>query len=59
MVATHWEPPKKKKAVKPLAPEMAIRHKRALQRLLDDGDISEAEFDARWAKTLEPVKAGV
>jgi membrane peptidoglycan carboxypeptidase len=58
MIATHWEPPKKK-AIKPLAPEMAIRRKNALNRMLEDGDISKAEFDALWAKTLERLKAGV
>jgi len=59
MIATHWEPPKKKKVVKPLNAEMAVRHKRALRQLLDDGDISKQEFDALWAKTLARVKAGV
>jgi hypothetical protein len=59
MIATHWERPKKKKAIKPLSVEMAVRHKGALQRLLDDGDISKAECDALWAKTFERVKAGV
>jgi hypothetical protein len=59
MIATHWEPPKKKKAIKPLSVEMAVRHKRALRQLLEDGDITKAEFDALWAKTLERVKAGV
>jgi hypothetical protein len=38
---------------------MAVRHRRALRQLLDDGGITEAEFDALWAKTLERVKAGV
>jgi hypothetical protein len=33
------DPPKPQKQVKPLNAEMAVRHKRALQRLLDDGDI--------------------
>jgi len=59
MIATHWEPPKKIPKIKPLAPEMAIRHKNALNRMLNDGDITKAEFDALWAKTLERVKAGV
>jgi hypothetical protein len=59
MIATPWEPPKKKKPVKSLCAEMAVRHKRALRQLLDDGDISKAEFDALWAKTLARVKAGV
>lgn len=49
----------KKKRIKPLNCEMAVRHKRALRQLLDDGDISKAELDALWAKTLERVKAGV
>jgi hypothetical protein len=38
---------------------MATRHKNALNRMLNDGDITKAEFDALWAKTLERVKAGV
>jgi hypothetical protein len=58
-IATHWERPKPKPKVKPLNVEMAVRHKRALQRLLDDGDISKAEYDALWAKILARVKAGV
>ena len=59
MIATPWERPKPKPKIKPLNPEMAVRHKRALRRLLDDGDISKADFDALWAKTLARVKAGV
>ena len=59
MVATPYEPPKKKKTIKPLNCEMAVRHKRALQRLLDEGDITEAEYDALWSKTIVRVKAGV
>jgi acetyl-CoA carboxylase carboxyltransferase component len=59
MVVTPYEPPKKKKAIKPLNVEMAYRHKRCLQKLLDEGDISQTEFDALWAKTLARVKAGV
>jgi hypothetical protein len=59
MVVTSYDPLKKKKLVKPLNCEMAVRHKRALKALLDDGDISKAEYDALWAKTLERVKAGV
>ena len=51
--------PKKKKTIKLLNCEMALHHKRALQRLLDEGDIDEAEFDALWEKTLDRVKAGV
>jgi hypothetical protein len=58
MIATHWEPPKKK-AIKPLSAERAVRHKRALQHMLKHGDITKAEFDALWAKTLERLKAGV
>jgi hypothetical protein len=49
----------KEPKIKPLNVEMAVRHKRALRQLLDDGDIAKAEFDALWAKTLERVKAGV
>jgi hypothetical protein len=59
MLVERYEPPKKKKAIKPLNSEMAVRHRRALRQLLDDGGITEAEFDALWAKTLERVKAGV
>jgi hypothetical protein len=59
MLVEKYEPPKKKKPIKPLNCEMALRHKRALQRLLDEGDIDEAEFDALWEKTLDRVKAGV
>jgi hypothetical protein len=59
MVISHYEPPKKKNAIKPLNSEMAVRHRRPLRQLLDDGDITKAEFDALWAKTLERVKAGV
>jgi hypothetical protein len=59
MIATHWERPKPKPKIKPLNAEMAVRHKRALQRMLDDGDITKAEFDTLWGKTLERVKAGV
>lgn len=58
MIATPWEPPKEKKAIKPLNCEMASRHKRALQRLLEEGDITQVEYDALWAKTLARVKAG-
>jgi hypothetical protein len=58
MVVTPCDRTKKPK-IKPLCSEMAVRHKRALQRLLDDGDISKAQYDALWAKTLERVKAGV
>jgi hypothetical protein len=54
-----YDPQAPKTKSKPLNCEMAIRHKRALQRLLEDGDITKAEFDALWAKTLERVKAGV
>jgi len=59
MLVEKYDPPEPKKKVKPLNAEMAVRHKRALQRLLDDGDISKAEFDALRAETLERVKAGV
>ena len=59
MIATPWERPKPKPKIKPLAPEMAIRHKNALNRMLNDGDITKAESDALWAKTLERLKAGV
>lgn len=59
MLVEKYDPPKKKKAIKPLNPEMGIRTKNALERLLKDGDISKAEFDALWGKTLERVKAGV
>jgi len=58
MVVTPCDRTKKPK-IKPLNCEMALRHKRALQRLLDEGDIDEAEFDALWEKTLDRVKAGV
>ena len=56
MVVEKYDPPKPK--IKPLSVE-AVRHKRALRQLLDDGDITKAEFDALWAKPLERVKAGV
>lgn len=56
MVVEKYDPPKPK--IKPLSVE-AVRHKRALRQLLDDGDITKAEFDALWAKPLEGVKAGV
>jgi hypothetical protein len=46
MVVEKYEPPKKKTPVKSLCAEIAVRHKRAVQRLLDEGDIDEAEFDA-------------
>ncbi len=59
MIATPWERPKPKPKIKTLAPEMAIRHKNALNRMLNDGDITKAEFEALWEKTLERVKAGV
>jgi membrane peptidoglycan carboxypeptidase len=59
MIATHWERPKPKPKIKPLNPEMGRRTKLALERMLQDGDISKAEFDALWAKTLARVKAGV
>jgi hypothetical protein len=59
MVVEKYDPPQKKKAIKPLCGEMAVRHKRAHQRLLDEGDIDQAKFNALWAKTLERVKAGV
>lgn len=29
MVISHYEPPKKKKAIKPLNSKMAVRHRRA------------------------------
>jgi hypothetical protein len=59
MIATPWERPKPRLKIKPLDAEMAIRHQSALKRLLADGDISKAEFDALWAKALARVKAGV
>jgi len=59
MLVEKYDPPAPKKKIKPLNSEMAIRHKRALQRLLEDGDITKAEYNALWAKTLERVKAGV
>jgi membrane peptidoglycan carboxypeptidase len=59
MVVEKYEPPKKKEAIKPLNPEMGRRTKLALERMLNDGDITKAEFDALWAKTLARVKAGV
>jgi hypothetical protein len=58
-MVSKYDPPRPRKTINPLNVEMAVRHKRALQRLLGDGDISKAEFDALWAKTLERVKAGV
>jgi hypothetical protein len=59
IIVTPWERPKPKLKIKPLNVEMAVRHKRGLRQLLDDGDISNAEYDALWAKTLARVKAGV
>jgi membrane peptidoglycan carboxypeptidase len=59
MTVTKYDPPAKKKKIKPLCGEMAVRHKRVLQRLLDDGDITKAEYESLWAKTLERVKAGI
>jgi hypothetical protein len=59
MVVSKYDPPEPKKKIKPLCSEMALRKKRALRQLLDDGDIINAEFDALWAKTRERVKAGV
>jgi len=59
MIVTPWERPKPKPKIKPLNVETAVRHKRALRQLLDDGDITKAEFDALWEKTLERVMAGV
>jgi hypothetical protein len=59
IVAYEYEPPKPKKKVKPLNCEMALRHKRALEKLLDEGDITQIEYDALWAKTLARMKAAV
>jgi hypothetical protein len=42
MIVTPYNPPEKKKAIKPLCAEMAVRHKRALRQLLDDGDLTKA-----------------
>lgn len=63
IVATPYEPGfrEKKKPVKmkPLNAEMGVRQKRALQHLLDDGDITQEEFDTGWAKIVARVKAGL
>jgi hypothetical protein len=59
MTVERYTPPKLKPKIKPLNPEMGIRTKNALLRLLKDGDITRSEYNALWCKTLERVKAGV
>jgi len=57
MVVEKYEPPTRKPKIKALCPEMGMRKIRALDTLLDNGDLTLKEYWAVKNKVLERIRA--
>ena len=55
IVVTPYEPPKKSKPKKSLCPEMAQRKIRALDKFLNDGDITLSEYWEMKQRVLDQM----